>query len=164
MSFVNAYVSEEDAKKYDLDNLWNKYNPWFIHMPEVLKSFDVHQHAWCVDKERGYWLFYCNYARNYEGPSDRPEPTSKEVFILHVDGQNIEFILDSSDLDPSESVSTDLYPIQFAWEIVSMNPSSLPTLSKADLLTILKEALTVYKCSGLRDVEANKKAFFKFNF
>ena len=165
MPFVNAYVPEEDAKKYDLDNLWNKYNIWPNHkMPNLLNSFDVHQHAWCVDKERGYWLFSCGYVHNYDSPSGIPEPTSKEVFILHVDGQNIEFILDSSDLDPSESVSTDLYPIQFAWEIVSMNPSSLPTLSKADLLTILKEALTVYKCSGLRDVEANKKAFFKFNF
>jgi hypothetical protein len=164
MSFVNAYVSEEDAKKYDLDNLWNKYRRFGTKMPELLKSFDVHQHAWCVDKERGYWLFYCSDVLNYDSPSGIPEPTTKEVHILHVNGQNIEFILDSSDLDPSESVSTDLYPIQFAWEIVSMNPSSLPSMSKADLLTILKEALSVYKCSGIRDLEANKKSFFKFNF
>ncbi|MFQ0993656.1 hypothetical protein ACGH6Q_01195 [Gilliamella sp. BG2] len=83
MSFVNAYVSDEDAKKYDLDNLWNKYRRFGTKMPELF---------------------------------------------------------------------TDLYPIQFAWEIVSMNPSNLPSMSKADLLTILKEALAVYKCSGIRDL------------
>ncbi|MWP49616.1 MULTISPECIES: hypothetical protein [unclassified Gilliamella] len=163
MPFVNAYVSKEDAKKYDLDNLWNKYNPWFIQMPELLNSFDVHQHAWCVDKERGYWLFYCGDVLTYDSPSGLPEPTDKEVFILHINGQNIEFILTRGDLDPSESVSTDLYPIQFAWEIVSMNPSSLPTMSKTDLLTILKEALTAYK-RGLRNLNDNKKALIRCNF
>ncbi|OCG42503.1 hypothetical protein [Gilliamella sp. Bif1-4] len=164
MPFVNAYASAEDAKKYDLDNLWNKYNPWFTPMPELLKRFDVHQHAWCVDKERGYWLFNCGWVHNYDSPSGLPEPTNKQVFILHVDGQNIEFILSRGDLDPSDSVSTDLYPIQFAWNIVSMTPSCLPTMSKAGLLTILKEALAVYKCSGLRDVESNEEALIRCNF
>lgn len=163
MPFVNAYVSEEDAKKYDLDNLWNKYRRFGTKMPELLKSFDVHQHAWCVDKERGYWLFNCNYVLNYDTPSGLPEPTDKEVFILHINGQNIEFILTRGDLDPSESVSTDLYPIQFAWEIVSMTPSSLPSMSKTDLLTILKEALTAYK-RGLRNLNDNKKALIRCNF
>ncbi|NUF50339.1 hypothetical protein [Gilliamella sp. ESL0250] len=163
MPFVNAYVSDEDAKKYDLDNLWNTYNPWFTQMPELLNSFDVHQHAWCVDKERGYWLFNCGDVLTYDSPSGLPEPTDKEVFILHINGQNIEFILTRGDLDPSESVSTDLYPIQFAWEIVSMNPSCLPNMSKKDLLSILKEALTAYK-RGLRNLNDNKKALIRCNF
>ena len=53
MLFVNKYVSYKDAKKYDLDNLWNKYNYSMLEMSEALNHFDVHQHAWCVDKERG---------------------------------------------------------------------------------------------------------------
>ncbi|MFQ0999290.1 hypothetical protein [Gilliamella sp. Bim3-2] len=164
MSFVNAYVSEEDAKKYDLDNLWNKYRRFGTKMPELLKSFDVHQHAWCVDKERGYWLFNCDYVLNYDTPSGLPAATNKEVYILHVNGQNIEFILARGDLDPSDSVSTDLYPIQFAWNIVSMTPSCLPSMSKEDLLTILKEALTVYKCNGIRDLETDDKTLIRCNF
>ncbi|MWP78437.1 hypothetical protein, partial [Gilliamella sp. Lep-s21] len=112
-------------------------------MPELLKSFDVHQHAWCVDKERGYWLFNCGWVLNYDSPSDRPEPTSKEVFILHVNGQNIEFILETGRWKPSDLQAIGLeyansFPIKIAWNIVSMNPSCLSTMSKADLLTILK--------------------------
>jgi hypothetical protein len=168
MSFVNAYVSEEDAKKYDLDNLWNKYNRWGIKMPEQLKSFDVRQHAWCVDKERGYWLFNCNCVLNYDSPSGIPEPTNKQVFILHVNGQNIEFILEASDWDPSDLQAIGLeyansFPIQIAWNIVSMTPSCLPTMSNANLLTILKEALTAYK-RGLRNLNDNKKSLIRCNF
>ncbi|MFQ0999282.1 MULTISPECIES: hypothetical protein [unclassified Gilliamella] len=169
MSFVNAYVSEEDAKKYDLDNLWNKYRRFGTKMPELLKSFDVHQHAWCVDKERGYWLFNCNYVLNYDTPSGLPEATHKQVFILHVNGQNIELILEATPWKPSDLQAIGLeyvnsFPIKIAWEIVSMNPSCLPSMSKADLLTILKEALTVYKFSGLRDVESNEEALIRCNF
>ncbi|NUE96927.1 hypothetical protein GYW75_11135 [Gilliamella sp. ESL0232] len=168
MSFVNAYVSEEDAKKYDLDNLWNKYNRWGIKMPEQLKSFDVRQHAWCVDKERGYWLFNCGWVLNYDSPSGIPEPTNKQVFILHVNGQNIEFILEASDWDPSDLEAIGLeyansFPIQIAWNIASMPPSCLPTMSNANLLTILKEALTAYK-RGLRNLNDNKKSLIRCNF
>jgi hypothetical protein len=168
MPFVNAYVSEEDAKKYDLDNLWNKYRRFGTKMPELLNSFDVHQHAWCVDKERGYWLFNCNYVLNYDTPSGLPEATLKEVFILHVNGQNIEFILEASDWDHSDLQAIGLeyansFPIQIAWNIVSMNPSCLPSMTKEDLLSTLKEALTAYKC-GLRDLNDNKKALIRCNF
>ncbi|MFQ0999283.1 hypothetical protein [Gilliamella sp. ESL0232] len=169
MSFVNAYVSNEDAKKYDLDNLWNKYNPWFTQMPELLKSFDVHQHAWCVDKERGYWLFNCGWVLNYDSPSGLPEPTNKQVFILHVNGQNIDFILGAGRWKPSDLQAIGLeyansFPVKIAWNIVSMNPSCLSTMSKADLLTVLKEALTVFKCSGIRNLEANEEALIRCNF
>jgi hypothetical protein len=169
MSFVNAYVSEEYAKKYDLDNLWNKYRCIGTKMPELLKSFDVHQHAWCVDKERGYWLFNCGWVLNYDSPSGLPEPTNKQVFILHVNGQNIDFILEAGRWKPSDLQAIGLeyansFPVKIAWNIVSMNPSCLSTMSKADLLTILKEALTVYKSDGIRDVEANEEALIRCNF
>jgi hypothetical protein len=169
MPFVNAYVSEEDAKKYDLDNLWNKYRRFGTKMPELLKKFDVHQHAWCVDKERGYWLFYCNYVMTYDTPSGLPQPTSKKIFILHVNGQNIEFILEtgrwkSSDLQVIGLEYANSFPVKIAWNIVSMNPSCLSTMSKADLLTVLKEALTVFKCSGIRNLEANEEALIRCNF
>ncbi|OCG46564.1 hypothetical protein [Gilliamella sp. Bim3-2] len=169
MPFVNAYVSEEDAKKYDLDNLWNKYRSIGTKMPELLNSFDVHQHAWCVDKERGYWLFYCNYVMTYDTPSGLPQPTSKKIFILHVNGQNIELILEATPWKPSDLQAIGLeyansFPIQIAWNIVSMTPSCLPSMSKADLLIILKEALTVFKCRGIRNLEFNDKALIRCNF
>ncbi|ORF45705.1 hypothetical protein, partial [Gilliamella apicola] len=105
MPFVNEYVSYEDAEKYDLDNLYDKYYYWGLKMPEALTYFEVHQHAWCVDKERGYWLFNCGYLMSEESRSGYPEPSDKEVFILHVNSQNIEFILSSHGLG-----ATDLYP------------------------------------------------------
>ena len=160
MPFVNEYVSDEDAQKYDLDNLWNKYNySWILRMPKALNRFEVHQHAWCVDKERGYWLFNCGFLRNENSRSGYPEPSNKETFILHVNDQNIEFILSSSSMETS-----DLYPIHFCWNFVSMTPSCLPNMSREILITILKEALNVFKCSGIRDLEGNEKSLIELDF
>ena len=159
MPFVNEYVSDEDAQKYDLDNLWNKYNYSMLKMPEALTSYEVHQHAWCVDKERSYWLFKCGYLINNDSISGYAEASDKEVFILHVNGQNIEFILTRNSLG-----ATDLYPIHFCWNIVSMTPSCLPEKTRENLLTILKEALNVFKCAGIRDLEENAKSFIELDF
>ena len=159
MPFVNEYVSYEDAEKYDLDNLWNKYNYSMLKMPEALTSYEVHQHAWCVDEERGYWLFNCGYLMSEESRSGYPEPSDKEVFILHVNGQNIEFILSSHGLG-----ATDLYPTHFSYNLVSMTPSCLPNMSREILITILKEALNVFKCSGIRDLERNEKSLIELDF
>ena len=159
MPFVNEYVSDEDAQKYDLDNLWNKYCYWGLKMPEALTYYEVHQHDWCVDKERGYWLFNCGYLMSEESRSGYPEPSDKEVFILHVNGQNIEFILTSHGLG-----ATDLYPIHFSYNLVSMTPSCLPEKTRENLLTILKEALNVFKCAGIRDLEENAKSFIELDF
>ncbi|AJA45245.1 hypothetical protein C7375_101249 [Frischella perrara] len=160
MPFVNEYVSDEDAQKYDLDNLWNKYNySWILKMPKALNHFEVHQHAWCVDKERSYWLFNCGFLRNENSRSGYPEPSNKEAFILHVNGQNIEFILAIHEMEV-----TDLYPIHFSYELVSMEPSCLPNISREHLITILKEALNVFKCSGIRNLEENAKSIIELNF
>ena len=159
MPFVNEYVSDEDAQKYDLDNLWNKYCYWGLKMPEALTYYEVHQHDWCVDKERGYWLFNCGYLMSEESRSGYPEPSDKEVFILHVNGQNIEFILTSHGLG-----ATDLYPTHFSYNLVSMTPSCLPNMSKEKLLIILKDALKVYKNCGIRDLEGNAESLVEFNF
>ena len=159
MSFVNEYVSDEDAQKYDLDNLWNKYNYSMLKMPEALTSYDVHQHSWCVDKERGYWLFNCGFLINNDSISGYAEPSNEEAFILHVNGQNIEFILAHHGME-----ATDLYPIHFSYNLVSMTPSCLPEKTRENLLTILKEALNVFKCAGIRDLEENAKSFIELDF
>ena len=159
MPFVNEYVSDEDAQKYDLDNLWNKYYFTGLKMPEALTYFEVHQHSWCVNKEQGYWLFYCGYVMSEESRTGYPEPSNKEVFILHVNDQNIEFILTRNSLG-----ATDLYPIHYCWNIVSMAPSCLPNMSREILITILKEALNVFKCSGIRDLERNEKSLIELDF
>ena len=159
MPFVNEYVSYEDAEKYDLDNLWNKYNYSMLKMPKALNHFEVHQHAWCEDEEQGYWLFNCGHLINEESRSGYPEPSNKEAFILHVNGQHIEFILDSYEME-----ATDVYPIHFCWNILSMVPTCLPNLSRESLLTILKKALNVYKCYGIRALEENAKTLVEFDF
>ena len=159
MPFVNEYVSYKDTEKYDLDNLWNKYNyTAMIKMPELLNHFDVHQHDWCVDKERDYWLFNCGFLTSENSRSGYPESSNKEVFILHINDQNIEFILAHHGME-----ATDLYPIHFSYELVSMSPTCLPNLSRDSLLTILKEALNVFKCAGIRDLEENAKSFIELD-
>ena len=159
MPFVNEYVSYEDAEKYDLDNLWNKYNYSMLKMPELLNHFDVHQHIWCVDKERDYWLFNCGFLINNDSISGYAEPSNEEAFILHVNGQNIEFILDSYEMEDN-----DLYPIHFSYELVSMAPTCLPNLSRENLITILKEALNIFKYDGIRALEENAKTLIEFDF
>ncbi|OTQ31963.1 hypothetical protein B6D19_07410 [Gilliamella apicola] len=160
MPFVNEYASYEDAEKYDLDNLWNKYNYCTIlNMPELLNHFDVHQHIWCVDKERDYWLFNCGFLINNDSISGYAEPSNEEAFILHVNGQNIEFILTSHGME-----ATDLYPIHFYYELVSMAPTCLPNMSRESLLNILKDAINIFKYNGIRALEENAKTLIEFDF
>ena len=159
MPFVNEYVSDEDAEKYDLDNLYDKYYYWGLKMPEALTYFEVHQHAWCVDKERDYWLFNCGFLINNDSISGYAEPSNEEAFILHVNGQNIEFILTSHGME-----ATDLYPIHFSYELVSMSPSSLPNMSRESLLNILKDAINIFKYNGIRALEENAKTLIAFDF
>ena len=160
MPFVNEYVSYEDAEKYDLDNLWNKYDYCTIlNMPELLNHYEVHQHAWCIDKEHGYWLFYCGFLRSENSVTGYPEPSDDEAFILHVNGQNIEFILSTYGIG-----TNDLYSRHYGWSIVSMSPSCLPNISREHLITILKEALNVYKYNGIRDLEENARTLIEFDF
>ena len=161
MSFVNEYVSDEDAQKYDLDNLWNKYDysSNMLKMPELLNHFDVHQHIWCVDNERGYWLFNCGFLLNEDSISGYPEPSNREAFILHVNGQNIEFILASHGME-----ATELYPIHFSYSLVSMSPSSLPNMSRESLLNILKDAINIFKYNGIRALEDNARTLIEFEF
>jgi hypothetical protein len=42
MAFVNEYVSEEEAKKYDLDGI----NRQFMKAPDI-------RYDWTIDRERG---------------------------------------------------------------------------------------------------------------
>ena len=53
------------------------------------------------------------------------ELSNKEVSILHVNDQNIEVILAHHGIE-----STNLYPIHFSYNLVSMTPTCLPNTNK----------------------------------
>lgn len=138
MPFVNEYVSDENVQKYDLNNVWNKYNYFGADMPKRLSGYKVPKHSWCVDKVREYWLFQFSTLMSHDSRSGYSEPSNNHLYILHVDGQNIEVILTSKGLETSE-----LNPIYYVRDMVSMTPNSLPNMSEDSLVIILKEALSV---------------------
>lgn len=55
MAFVNEYISEEDIKKYEIREIWDKFHPFSKNDMNLLKK-----HSWTVDKERDVFLFLLN--------------------------------------------------------------------------------------------------------
>ena len=155
MAFINEIVLEEDIQKYGLDELKKKFSPytWMDGRP---KEF---WHAWTIDRERNIYFMPVKMVEEV-GPSGRPEPTSKAIFILNIQGVNIRVFLDRIRCPNSFSDT----PFVISWSLLEIDDSEeLHLFSTGDVVQILKEALTAYGYRGAYSNQApNSKVEFDF--
>lgn len=128
MPFINEYVSEENVKEYQLDELWLKYT-WKKEVPSYI------QHHWTFDSEKNVFLKVANIGRE--------EHSNRITFSLYIKGDLYDVILDKTG-----SLSFSTQPYIVTWDLVQITPSALIDKYE-DLYTILKSALTVYGVSGV---------------
>ena len=146
MSFVNEIVSEKDIQKYKLDELKKEFNPytWMNGRP---RGF---WHVWTIDRERNIYFMLVKMVEEV-GPSGRPEPTSKSIFILNIQGVNVRVLLDRIRCPKSFSDT----PFIIGWSLLEISTSAGLDLSRTGaVIQILKEALTIYGYRGAYSKQA----------
>lgn len=128
MPFINEYVSEENIKEYQLDELWRKYT-WKKEVPSYF------QHDWTFDSEKNVFLKLSDIGRE--------EHSNRITFSFYIKGDLYDVILDKAG-----SLSFSIQPYIITWELVRITPSAL--LDKhEDLYTMIKSALTAYGNDGV---------------
>lgn len=137
MAFVNEYVTEEDAKKYDLDGI----NRQFMKDPEI-------RYDWTIDRERNVFLLWIE--------AEREEFAGEETFILWWNGLIVPvYTFKTREGRASEKVIT-------TWRLRGIDLP--PELSEKydEVIAVLKEALIEYKVFGIGVPVADHTAVFEF--
>ena len=113
MAFVNEYVSEEDIKKYNLEEIWLEYNV-------IYRKTGVPSHVrlnWTVDHDRCIYLMWIGGAGYDQDFTD---------WVLYLNGKSINFRLTK----PGEgSKSFKEQPYRIVWDLMSIHPE-LPEPAK----------------------------------
>ncbi|GAB6142170.1 hypothetical protein JCM14076_28990 [Methylosoma difficile] len=145
MAFVNEIVSEENIQKYGLDELKKDFDHfgWLKGRPEGF------WHAWTIDRERSIYFMQAKMIEE-NGPSGRPEPTTKDIFILNIKGIDIRILLDR--VRCSKWITES--PFYIGWSLLEIDMPSSFQMSREDVIQILKEALKVYGPNGPRGKQA----------
>ncbi len=158
MWFINEFVSDEDIEKYNLYELWNKYNKYAsARMPEQRLKFgyDIY---WTIDRELDSWLIMIEQVRSIQY-TDHPIDTNEYVFILFLNGKNIEVRLSKS---PESSVNSLCQPYYIVWDLKSIKPIELPNSTIEDTMSIFKKAMVTLGLDGANRQINN--TVVKFNF
>jgi hypothetical protein len=154
MAFVNEIVSEEDIRKYRLDELMHHFRSfaWRSGRPSTFT------HTWTIDRERDVYFIPVKTIEEI-GPSGRPEPTRRRVCILNWQGTRVELTIDRA--AGSSSNHSDS-PFRIVWELISIDQSQLSDVSREEVLRVLKEALVAYGDYGLHGQVPDTVIEFKF--
>ncbi|MFV1873327.1 MAG: hypothetical protein ACMZ64_08420 [Oleiphilus sp.] len=142
MPFINEYVSEQDVEQNKLDQLLNKYvETEFDKFPK-----DNYAHKWTKDIDKNIFLVEVKLIQEV-GPSGRLEPTNRQIFVLSIEGEQVEF-----EVEECSDSSKKLYenPFIINWRILKQQPHCLPTHSHTQIIALFKEALTCFGYAGAR--------------
>jgi len=142
MAFVTERISKEDVEKYDLlkpcNEICNKY------YQGELDWVDLNSRDWCIDRERGIWLFSVR-SITIGDPRDM-EFSGEDIWLLHYKGKDIEIDLRDIDNEYTGKKDTD-NPFILIYELESIR-SDIGDIPKQEIVDILKEILNEYKGGG----------------
>ena len=139
MAFVTEEISKEDVEKYDLlkpcNEICNKY------YQGELDWVDLNSRDWCIDRERGIWLFVVR-SITIGDPRDM-EFSGEVIWLLHYRGKDIEIDLRNIHNENTSTKITD-NPFKIIYELESIR-SDIWDIPKQDIVDILKEILNEFK-------------------
>ncbi|WP_298062936.1 hypothetical protein [uncultured Campylobacter sp.] len=139
MAFVIEEISKEDVEKYDLlkpcNEICNKY------YQGELDWVDLNSRDWCIDRERGIWLFVVR-SITIGDPRDM-NYSGEDIWILHYKGKDIEIDLRNIHNEYTGKKDTD-NPFILIYELESIR-SDLGDITKQEIVDILKEILNEFK-------------------
>jgi hypothetical protein len=135
MAFVNEYITEEDKEKYGLDTLWASYH-------NVLSQKLPNKKDWTIDRERKIWLMQTALI-----PDDSifdHAYSSEQIWTLYYQGQSVEVRIEVSD---NKEIADQSY--NKVWDLLSLSPNALESLSTDVLINFIEEALKVHGYLGI---------------
>ncbi|WP_037585254.1 hypothetical protein [Stenoxybacter acetivorans] len=140
MAFVNEIISEEDIQKYGLDELMGDFYPFDLDWGKGGKGRPpFFKHVWTIDRERDIYFMMVKTIKEI-GLSDNPEPTNKRIAVLNFQGWRVPLIVERTHCPHSFSDN----PFLLAWDLLEIDTSNVPEMSKESVITVLKDALTIY--------------------
>lgn len=153
MSFVNAYLTEEEKAMFDEkkipDPRWN------------LPKYCLKTNKWTIDKERRLALICC-------GVADRDE-YEKQTFALFYKKLDNEHMISLTLIkkyfeDVKENMLRNEYNVNLVikWIVHDRSKPKALNITNQELLDILADALTAYGVDGWPDEDYSVKAFIEF--
>jgi hypothetical protein len=157
MAFVTEEISKEDVEKYDLlkpcNEICNKY------YQGELDWVDLNSRDWCIDRERGIWLFVVR-SITIGDPRDM-EFSGEVIWLLHYKGKDIEIDLRDIYNENTGKKVTD-NPFRIIYELESIR-SDIGDIPKQEIVDILKEILNEFK-GGVSVTTSVPKENIQVNF
>ena len=145
MAFVTERISKEDVEKYDLlkpcNEICNEY------YQGELDWVDLNSRSWCIDRERGIWLFSVR-SITIGDPRDM-NYSGEDIWLLHYKGKDIEIDLRDINNENTGKKDTD-NPFILIYELESIR-SDIGDTPKQEIVDILKEILNEYKRGAIID-------------
>ena len=165
MGFVNEKITDKEiVKKYNLDrlevltaNLWHKRRlklamehpdnkEYADELDRVVARDAPNNYYWTIDRQRDIFLIKIRSRQNPDNPL--MFDSNYEIFILYINGKKVETELKGT---------FDMIERKQYWTLVYLKPESFDDMSREEILTILNEALQVYKAGGILDDEGRVK-------
>ncbi|MGH1471536.1 MAG: hypothetical protein ACRBCS_10105 [Cellvibrionaceae bacterium] len=146
MSFVNEYISKEDIEKYGIEKAYIRYHPFLIE--DGVPSY--HKFDWTVDRASDTYLVQMK--------TGREEWANRVTWIFGYKDKEFTIELDKK----KGSLSFNESPYLIVWDLVDIKPSDLSESEREIVISLLKDALTVYGYFGVRRQIENTQV--KFNF
>lgn len=137
MTFVNEYVSTEDAKKYDLDSI----NRRFGKDPAI-------RYQWTINRISDVFLMWIS--------AGREEFAGRQVFALGWKGLVFPVHMESEGHGRLAEKTTTI------WRLAGVDLPPQLTSQREEIIQALKAALTEYKVSGIGVPVADHTAVFEF--
>jgi hypothetical protein len=146
MPFVNEFASDEDIRKYNLNEIWDMYHPLWKG-----DYYTGRQPDFTIDRQRN--IFFMAIGGGGE------EHQNRKKWLLWLDGQHIVIEVD---LAEGSSPNISDVPFKRVWGLVGIYPQTRARVSRKEIVVILKEALTTYGLLGVYRQVPNTIVEFTF--
>lgn len=144
MAFIYEKTTQEDSKKFNLDQLWNNYHQGaFIRLP---LEYEVFQHHWTVDKEQKIWLYDMTHFQQYwDG--------SLDLYLFYYNSKITEIFVKSEYIDDLLTYNIDFVSVNSVYKEEGIEEldieylfitESIDDLELKEIKTFLKKALIEY--------------------
>ena len=154
MGFVNEFISEDDVKVHELDELMKKHNEWSWRNGRP----SLYTHSWTIDRERSVSVMPIKTWHEV-GRSGRSEPTTKTTWLVEAYRRRVLAVLDQV---PGTWHSLSDSPFRISWSLISIDTTEAPDIRVEQVIPLLKEALAVYGYGGARRQVPNTVVTFNF--
>lgn len=147
MTFVNEYVSKDDIKRHGFDRIYFDNHPASAEIPETYRP------DWTIDRDNSAVL------RKVGGANTARESEHWIEFRLDIRDQSFYVKLNRG----QGSGSYRDVPYRIVWDrIVAIDPQEFRDVSREEMLTRLKEGLTVYGDGGVHSYVRDVLVTFNF--